>query len=267
MDPTDADSVGHEKLSEMVVSGTVPKPQSGKRWGRIEGEDLEAVGKGFVNGVESWIAGPFIQFLLPRFKIDDNSFLGGLVGETIGVGVAGAAGEVAEGVSALRGGGSASKAAAVANGPANAGPAQGPITSISPRSPITSISPKSTVTWTSPRSNVVNSAKAGGDPPPPKVNELVPSVHPDNAPGTTPHPFDGIGQALHPQIFDIIADLQAARAGNAAAAARLATRNPHVLTGDLRGWTSLDIAGRAVGGRFLYRNHAGYIEWKVLSTH
>jgi hypothetical protein len=44
-------------------------------------------------------------------------------------------------------------------------------------------------------------------------------------------------------------------------------RNPHVLTGDLRGWTSLDIAGRAVGARFLYREVQGGIEWMVRSTH
>ena len=113
----------------------------------------------------------------------------------------------------------------------------------------------------------MNSAKVGGDAPAPEVDKLVPSLHPDRAPGTTPHPFDGIGRALHPEVFDIIADLQAARAGNPEAAARLATRNPHVLTGNHQGWTSLDIAGRAVGGRFLYRNTAGFIEWKVLSTH
>jgi RHS repeat-associated protein len=161
MDPTEVDSVGHEKLSEMVVSGTVPKPQSGKRWGRIEGEDMEAVGKGFVNGVETWIAGPFVQFLLPRFKINDNSFLGGLVGETIGVGVAGAAGEVGEGISAWRSARSADKVAPVIT-PSVTAPIRSPITSTSPGSPITSTSPRSQITSTSRGSDVVASSTGGG---------------------------------------------------------------------------------------------------------
>jgi RHS repeat-associated protein len=101
----------------------------------------------------------------------------------------------------------------------------------------------------------------------PGPEEIVPSLRPDRAPGTSKHPFEGIPKGLHPQIFDIISDLQAAQAGNAAAAARIAARRPHMLTGDLAGWTSLDIAGSHNPLRFLYKNEAGGIKWMVKNTH
>jgi RHS repeat-associated protein len=101
----------------------------------------------------------------------------------------------------------------------------------------------------------------------PAVEELVPSLHPERALGSTPHPFAGIPKELHPQVFDIIGDLQASRAGNVAAAARLGARDPHPLTGDLKGWTSLDIAGRSNALRFLYRETSDGIKWMVRNTH
>jgi RHS repeat-associated protein len=241
--------------------------------GKIEGADalhfgksvLETIGRGFVANTPLY--GPIITHLLPPPRVDPKHGLADLLGIAVGVGLQ--AGLEASAPNVGGGGGVARSARVVeeaAGDARTAVPVRTQITSTT-GPPITSTSRRSPITSTSPRSNVVNSAKSGGDPPAPEVEELVKSLHPDRAPGTTPHPFDGIGKALHPEVFDIIADLQAARAGNAAAAARLATRNPHVLTGDLAGWTSLDIAGRAVGGRFLYRNHIGWIEWKVLSTH
>ena len=101
----------------------------------------------------------------------------------------------------------------------------------------------------------------------PGPEEVVPSMRPDRRPGTTPHPFEGVPKELHPQIFDIMSDLQAARAGDAAAAARIAARNPHGLTGKYSGWTSLDIAGRDNPLRFLYKEQAGGIKWMVRNTH
>lgn len=41
-----------------------------------------------------------------------------------------------------------------------------------------------------------------------------------------------VSSALHPAIFDIIEDLQASRAGDSGAAARIAGRRPHLLTGE-----------------------------------
>jgi hypothetical protein len=101
----------------------------------------------------------------------------------------------------------------------------------------------------------------------PAVENLVPSLRPDRPLGSTLHPFDGIPKALQPEVFDIIGDLHSSRAGDAAAAARLAIRSPHVLTGDLKGWTSLDIAGRSISARFLYKETRDGIEWMVRSTH
>lgn len=101
----------------------------------------------------------------------------------------------------------------------------------------------------------------------PGPEEIVPSLRPDRVPGSAHHPFEGIPKGLHPQIFDIISDLQAAQAGNAAAAARIAARRPHMLKGDLAGWTSLDIAGSHNPLRFLYKNEAGGIRWTVKNTH
>ncbi|XXT18782.1 SpvB/TcaC N-terminal domain-containing protein [Sorangium sp. So ce429] len=103
----------------------------------------------------------------------------------------------------------------------------------------------------------------------PSVEELVPSLRPDRAPGSTAHPFDGVPKALHPKIFEIIEDLQAARSGRAdmATAMRLLNRTPHELTGNWKGWTSLDIDGRANPLRFLFKEGPGGIEWKVVNTH
>jgi RHS repeat-associated protein len=100
-----------------------------------------------------------------------------------------------------------------------------------------------------------------------RPDKIVPSLRPDRAPGTSPHPFSGIPRRLHPEIFDIISDLQAARFGDTAAAARLATRSPHMLTRNLAGWMSLDIAGRGESLRFLYKQERGWIEWMVRDTH
>ena len=51
------------------------------------------------------------------------------------------------------------------------------------------------------------------------------------------------------------------------AAKRLAKRTPHELTADLKGWTSLDIAGRSHPLRFIYKDVPGGIEWRVINTH
>jgi hypothetical protein len=51
------------------------------------------------------------------------------------------------------------------------------------------------------------------------------------------------------------------------AAGRIAQRNPHVLTGDLKGWTSIDIAGRENPLRLLYKSKPDGIEWMVRNTH
>ncbi|WP_394850975.1 hypothetical protein LZC95_16085 [Pendulispora brunnea] len=105
----------------------------------------------------------------------------------------------------------------------------------------------------------------------PTVEELVPSLRPDRPAGSTPHPFDGVPKALHGEVFDIMADLQARRTGDAAAATRLAARNEHLLTGrgpgGYSGWTSLDVAGRHVGTRFLYKEERDGIKWMVRDTH
>jgi hypothetical protein len=99
-----------------------------------------------------------------------------------------------------------------------------------------------------------------GEPRGPAPDELVPSLRPPRTvPG--PHPFEGIPKELHPDVFDIIGDLQAARAGDARAAARLAARNQHALTGNYKGWTSLDIAGRQNPLRFLYKEGADGVKW------
>ena len=68
-------------------------------------------------------------------------------------------------------------------------------------------------------------------------------------------------------MFDIIEDLSKARAGDKAASARLAARNQHVLTGNYKGWTSLDISGRETAARFLYKEEAGGIKWMIRNTH
>lgn len=97
-------------------------------------------------------------------------------------------------------------------------------------------------------------------------NELVPSLRPPST-GSGPHPFAGVPKALHGEVFDIIADLQAARQGDASAAARLGGRSPHPLTGDMKGWNSLDLAGRQNPLRFLYKEEAGGLKWMVKDTH
>jgi RHS repeat-associated protein len=115
------------------------------------------------------------------------------------------------------------------------------------------------------------SGRSGGEPigaEPPAVppEKVVPSLRPEKAaPGR--HPFEGIPRELHPAVFDIITDLQAARAGDAAAAARLASRSQHTLTGNLKGWTSLDIAGRQNPLRFLFKEESGGLKWMVRDTH
>lgn len=113
----------------------------------------------------------------------------------------------------------------------------------------------------------ISSAMSMPDPDPPEPHELVPSLHKPRVPGTTPNPLADVPKELRPQVFDIMSDLQAARAGNAAAAARLARRTPHVLTEDYAGWTSLDIAGRSNPLRFLYKEVRGGIKWMVVNTH
>jgi RHS repeat-associated protein len=105
------------------------------------------------------------------------------------------------------------------------------------------------------------------DPPPPEPHELVPSVQKPRPLGSTPHPMADVPKEMRPHVFDIMADLQAARAGDTAAAARLAARNQHVLTGDYAGWTSLDIMGRENPLRFLFKEEAGGIKWMIANTH
>ena len=99
------------------------------------------------------------------------------------------------------------------------------------------------------------------------VEDVVPSLRPDRPLGSTAHPFNGVPKGIHPELFDVLSDLQAARYGDAAAAARNAARNPHTLTGNLKGWTSMDILGREFNLRVIYQNQRDGIEWKVIDTH
>ena len=103
----------------------------------------------------------------------------------------------------------------------------------------------------------------------PAVQDLVPSLRPDRPLGSTRHPLDGTPKALHPQVFSILEDLAQARAGRAdmATSARLLARTPHELTGDWRGWTSLDIAGRENSLRLIFKEQSDRIDWKVVDTH
>lgn len=77
-----------------------------------------------------------------------------------------------------------------------------------------------------------------------------------------------VPSALRSEVSTVLDDVKAAIAGNAAAQARLQARHSHVLTGDLKDWTSVDIAGRQNPMRFLYKADAnGEIEWMVKDTH
>lgn len=51
------------------------------------------------------------------------------------------------------------------------------------------------------------------------------------------------------------------------AEARLATRTPYLLTGNLAGWTSLDVDGRANPARLIYKSLPDGIKWDVVNTH
>lgn len=99
------------------------------------------------------------------------------------------------------------------------------------------------------------------------VEDVVPSLRPDRPMGSTVHPFNGVPKGIHPDVFDVLSDLQAARAGDAAAAARNAARNTHTLTGNLKGWTSMDILGREFNLRIIYKNGRDGIHWDVVDTH
>jgi len=134
---------------------------------KAEIDDYKAVGKGVVNGVSDWVAGPVVGLLLPRFKVDDRNFLGLLIGEIVGAGLAGGAGEVAEAAETLRLARAARTAEASADGARAAAVVEsrivstaprGPITSTSPKSPIGSISPRSPISSTSPRSPTTSTA-------------------------------------------------------------------------------------------------------------
>ena len=99
------------------------------------------------------------------------------------------------------------------------------------------------------------------------VEDVVPSLRPDRPLGSTVHPFNGVPKGIHPDLFDVLSDLQAARYGDSAAAARNSARNPHTLTGNLKGWTSLDILGREFNLRIIYKNGRDGIHWDVVDTH
>jgi hypothetical protein len=101
--------------------------------------------------------------------------------------------------------------------------------------------------------------------------DLVPSLRPPLQPGSSAptvfHPMAGVARPLQQPVGTILNDIMASRAGDAAAAARLAARNSHQLTGNLRGWTSVDILGRADPRRLLYRWSDGGIVWRIENTH
>jgi hypothetical protein len=99
------------------------------------------------------------------------------------------------------------------------------------------------------------------------VEDVVPSLRPDRPLGSTVHPFNGVPKGIHPALFDVLTDLQAARAGDSAAASRNAARNTHTLTGNLRGWTSMDILGREFNLRIIYKFAPDGISWDVVDTH
>jgi hypothetical protein len=213
MDRNDSNSVGNVNLSEMVVS----EVDAAEGRGQIGGQDVKHFGKGVADSVLRGIAnliggpiyGPLTGLLLPQSKVDPKYGGGELIGRAVGIGIImgaeGAALGLASGVAR------SARVSDEAAGEARA------ITSTPTRSPITSTLTRSPITSTSPKSTVV----ASEYPNPPTVDELVPSLRPDRPLGSTPHPFEEAGKGLHPQIFDIHADLQAARSGDAAAAARI----------------------------------------------
>ncbi len=53
------------------------------------------------------------------------------------------------------------------------------------------------------------------------IEDVVPSLRADRPVGSTVHPFNGVSRGIHPELFDVPSDLQAARYGDAAAAARI----------------------------------------------
>ena len=281
MDPTDPNSVGHMTLSEMRVTGTVPfEPDKSApgvaEWqnevGVITGRDAKEFAKGVGDSVGRGLLflmpvyGP-LSLLIPQRPVDPKYGGGDLIGRAVGSGiVAGLEGAVLESAEA------ATQASRVGRVSEEAGSTAAASKGVrkSPQDFMEAARERikeSNIRHGSNSQNIVASAKKGEEVAAPAVEELVPSLRPDRAPGTSAHPFEGIGNGLHPDVFDIMADLQAARAGDASALSRLATRNPHALTGNLRGWTSLDIMGRAVGERFLYRYVTGGIKWMVRNTH
>jgi RHS repeat-associated protein len=109
------------------------------------------------------------------------------------------------------------------------------------------------------------------EPPNPAPHELVPSLRPENAKWDSAFLPGEIPKEYQPHVYDILMDVQASRRGDAAASARLASRNQHALTGDWKDWTSVDIAGRSNPDRLLWRTDPSHgkmgIKFRIENTH